>query len=216
MTLRTAKNRRSIAPILIGIVGGSGAGKSWLAHQLKKRLGPKNVATVSLDDFYRDRSHLSMARRNLINFDHPNAIDWPALENAMDSWRAGKAAKIPQYDFATHSRKATPAMPALRPIILIDGLWLFRRRTLRNKFALRIFIECAESSRLKRRIARDCRQRGRTANSVKQQFNCTVQPMHIKYVAPQKQHANVIVPGNFKAEQVARLARLIREKTRSA
>lgn len=211
MTRSAPKNPRLITPLLVGIVGGSGAGKTWLAHQLKKKLGPKNVAAVSLDDFYRDRSHLPTARRNRINFDNPKAIDWPALERAADLWRRGKTATIPQYDFATHSRKAITKSVAPRSVILIDGLWLFWRRALRNKFALRVFIECGVHCRLERRIARDCRQRGRTENSVKQQFLRTVQPMHAKFVAPQKHWANVILPGNFRSGQIAHLTRLIRE-----
>jgi uridine kinase len=201
--------------VLIGIVGGSGSGKSWLASQLQKALGKSRVACVSLDDFYRDRSHLSMARRNQLNFDHPAAIDWAALELAANCWLSARAAPIPRYDFATHSRRKETATIPAKPFVLMEGLWLFRRRSLRSKFSVRIFIECGARCRLKRRLARDCRQRGRTMTSVRKQFHHTVEPMHKKFVEPQKHWADVVLSGDFVKRDISLLANQIRKGSAS-
>src|SRR5262249_23889472 len=140
--------------VLIGIVGGSGSGKTWLADKLATALG-SDVARLSLDDFYRDRSHLPSARRAQINFDQPRAIDWLGVENAVSALLAGRAARIPRYDFKTHSRlHAFKVVPA-KPVIVMDGLCLLRRRSLRRLFQLTIFIDSRTRTRLQRRLERD-------------------------------------------------------------
>src|SRR6266404_2555013 len=169
-------------PILVAIVGGSGSGKSHLAGKLQAGLG-RHAARLSLDDFYRDRSRLSPALRARVNFDHPGAIEWRLVERALRRCLAGKPAQIPRYNFATHSRSARSETFKPRPVALVDGLWLLRRPALRSLFALRVFIDCPRRTRLSRRLTRDQRSRGRTATSIRQQFQATVEPMHARYVA---------------------------------
>src|SRR5262245_32229390 len=123
---------------LVAIVGGSGAGKSWLARKLQTALGSRAVR-ISLDDFYRDRSHTSPARRANINFDHPRAIDWPAVERAVRDLRSGRTARLPRYDFKTHCRLREENILTPKPVVLIEGLWLLRRPSLRRLFDWRIF-----------------------------------------------------------------------------
>ncbi|SRR5258706_5407388 len=197
-------------PLVVAIVGGSGAGKSWLAAHLQKILGQKLAGTISLDEFYRDRSHLSNARRARVNFDNPAAIDWPALESAMDRWLAGKSAAIPSYDFSTHCRRTAKRLVPAKPILFIEGLWLLRRRSIRNKFALSIFIQCSRSCRFGRRLARDRKQRGRSVQSIQKQFQTTVEPMHAKFVEPQKKWADVLLDGNMNRRDVQHLAELLK------
>src|SRR5579871_6045980 len=120
-------------PRLIAITGGSGAGKSWLATELQARLG-KESALLRLDDFYRDRSHLSLPRRARLNFDHPRAIDWPEFEKVLRSCSAGVPVRIPKYDFARHTRAETRRWWRPKRTILIEGLWLLRRRSIRKLF----------------------------------------------------------------------------------
>jgi uridine kinase len=207
-----------VKPLLVAIAGGSGAGKSWLARQIRDALGHRIADIVSLDEFYRDQSHLTATRRARLNFDNPSAIDWPALEAATDCWLAGKSAKIPRYDFSTHCRRVSSRVVSPKAILLIEGLWLFRRRSLRNKFALRIFIECGHQCRLERRIARDCKQRGRSAESVRKQFRTTVEPMHAKFVEPQKHWANLVLDGKLgrrELRQVVELVGLLRRRAYS-
>ena len=186
------KSKPDRSPILVAIVGGSGSGKTWLAGKLQAALGPK-AARLSLDDFYHDRSGLSPARRATINFDHPRAIDWESLERVLLDCCAGKAARLPCYDFKTHSRLRSSKLLKLRPIILVDGLWLLRRPSIRRLFDLRVFLVCPASIRLRRRLARDVLARGRTRASIEKQFWTTVQPMHLKYVAPQARWADVVL-----------------------
>lgn len=181
-----------VRPKLVAIVGGSGSGKSWLAGKLQQAFG-ENVSRISLDAFYRDRSHLSPARRSCINYDHPRSIDWASLEETLLSLGRGQPVMLPHYDFATHtrSRMSQRVMPA--PIVLVEGLWLLRRPAVRKLFALTIFLDCTGRLRLQRRLTRDAVERGRSENSVRRQFRETVAPMHEKFVDPQKAHADVVL-----------------------
>ena len=197
------------SPILVAIVGGSGSGKTWLADKLQADLGPK-AARLSLDDFYRDRSGLSPARRATINFDHPRAIDWKSLERVLLDCRAGKAARLPCYDFKTHCRLRASNVLKPKPVILVDGLWLLRRPSIRRFFGLRIFLECPASLRLRRRLARDVLTRGRTRASIEKQFWNTVEPMHLKYVAPQIRWANVVLHDDCGKGEIEKLAAQLR------
>lgn len=202
---RSSISRFPSSPLLVAIVGGSGSGKTWLAEKLRAALGSR-AARLSLDDFYRDRSHLPLRRRGKINFDHPRAIDWTAVEKALNDLRAGRAARLPRYDFKTHSRLNPP--DAFRPkrIVLMEGLWLLRRPSLRRMFAMKIFIDCPTRVRLRRRLARDLLSRGRTDRSVRKQFWATVQPMHARFVEPQRRWADSALRHNFGEREARRLA----------
>lgn len=194
---------KTLKPKLIAIVGGSGSGKTWLAGQLQKRFGEK-AARLSLDDFYRDLSHLSPKRRCKINFDHPRAIDWKNLERVLGEMAAGRPAETPRYDFATHARLAKGKFVKPKPLIIIDGLWLLRRRAVRRFFSCRVFINCPRSVCLRRRIDRDVVERGREAASVRQQFLEQVVPMHERFVAPQLRWASFVLK-EANADEAARL-----------
>jgi uridine kinase len=195
-------------PILIAIVGGSGSGKTWLAKRLEDKLG-RMATRLSLDDFYRDRSHLSPAQRARLNFDHPRAIDWPRFEQALRDLRAARPAGVPCYDFATHRRPRERVLHA-KPIILVEGLWLLRRRQLARAFELSLFLDCPARVRFQRRLQRDLRSRGRTVDSIRRQFRTTVEPMHRRHVVPQSRLADLrikTIPGR---RQVIDLAARIR------
>jgi uridine kinase len=194
---------------LIAIVGGSGAGKSWLADQLQRRLGAA-AARLSLDDFYHDRSHLSPARRARINFDHPRAIDWARVQTVLQDCLAGRRTEVPRYDFKTHARLARPEVLRPKPLIVMDGLWLFRRPGIRRLFGLRIFIDCPTKVRLNRRLARDLLLRGRDRASVQRQFWETVEPMNAQYVGPQARWAHMILKPPIGKATVSQLVRQIR------
>ncbi len=196
-------------PRLVAIVGGSGAGKSWLAAQLEKKLG-KGVVRLSLDDFYRDRSHLPLARREKINFDHPGAIDWGYVEKVLQNCLVGRTGPCPQYDFATHSRKLRVGKLKPKGIIIMDGLWLLRRPAIRRLFDCRIFLECPQDLRLTRRLRRDLQERGRAPAAIRKQFRSCVLPMHRKYVASQRRWANVVLDSRTLKEGIDQLVARLR------
>jgi uridine kinase len=178
-------------PKLIAIVGGSGSGKSWLADHLHA-LFPEQSAMVSLDSFYLDRSHVPSGLRERLNYDHPRAIDWVAAETFFFQWRQGNPAWLPSYDFASHTRQQGRwCMP--RPLLLADGLWLLCRPEIRRLFDLTIYVDCPEDVRLARRLARDTANRGRSSDSIREQFQKWVAPMHGQFVEPQKKWADVIL-----------------------
>jgi uridine kinase len=197
-----------LKPLLVAIVGGSGSGKSWLAGKLKSLLG-RQAATLSLDDFYRDRSHLSANRRARLNFDDPQAIEWEIFEKTLRELKAGRPVAIPSYDFKTHCRRNNWTTIRPRSVIVVDGLWLLRRPTVRRLFALKVFLECSSQLRLSRRLRRDLAVRGRTPSSVRTQFLQTVEPMHRRYVAGQRRWADVVLRGEWKETEVKRLGAAI-------
>lgn len=172
----------------IAVVGGSGSGKTWLAERLADRLGTATTR-LRLDDFYRDLSHLTRAGRDACNFDDPAAIDWEAVREAVEELAAGRAARAPVYDFASHSRRpGTQSLPPA-PVVIGDGLWLLHPGWLRGRFAFSVFVDCAMEVRLERRIGRDSRERGRNEGSVRRQFETQVEPMHRRFVEPQRAFA---------------------------
>ncbi len=201
--------RHRLAPVLVGIVGGSGSGKTWLADKLEAELAP-NVARLSQDDFYVDRSHLSPTRRARINFDHPRAIDWTKFERVLKHLLAARPARVPIYDFRTHCRTGGSKILVPKPIVLIDGLWLLRRPSIRRLLAFSIFLDCPTPLRLRRRLDRDRRCRGRADAFVKQQFWATVEPMHGKFVAPQARWAEKVLPKNYDSCEIERIASNLR------
>lgn len=200
---------------LVAIVGGSGAGKTWLADQLEKAVG-NGVDRFSQDDFYLDRSHLTPAQREQVNYDHPRAIDWPRMEKTLKDCRAGRAFRVPRYSFTAHTRLPRAEWRRPKSVTIVEGLWLLRRPSLRRLFDLKIFLDCPVRVRLVRRLARDAAERGRSRDSVRHQFWKTVAPMHDRFVAPQASWADVVLRTSPNPEQLRQLAdqvRAVREKS---
>jgi uridine kinase len=188
----------------IALVGGSGSGKTWLAANMQTWLGA-DAGHLSLDDFYRDLGHLPEAARDAVNFDDPAAIDWDALREVLECLERGEAARIPIYDFVTHTRHVATRHLAPARFVVVDGLWLLHHAWLREKFTLRVFIDCSAAERLQRRIERDVMQRGRAEDSVRRQFARHVQPMHERFVEPQRHWATHCVSSPLPKHQHAAL-----------
>jgi uridine kinase len=172
---------------MVAIVGGSASGKTWLADRLCERLGSEKIARISQDDFYRDLSHMTQEEREKVNFDHPDALDWDVLESVFFNLIRGHSAEVPVYDFATHTRcqDRTVKIEPGATISIWDGLWLLNRPALRPLWFRSYFIHCEAETRLKRRIERDTKERGRTELFVQRQFEEATDPMHRKFVEPQ-------------------------------
>jgi uridine kinase len=194
---------------LVAIVGGSGAGKTWLADRLQHALGSQ-VGRLTLDDFYLDRSYLSPARRSGVNFDHPRAIDWPLVERVLDDCRAGRPTRLPRYSFAQHTRLRQQEEWVPPHSIVMDGLWLLLRASVRSQFDLCVFLECPARLRLERRLSRDIAERARAPDSVREQFWKTVAPMHELYVAPQVRWADIVLTEPPSEEEIQELIETVR------
>ena len=185
---------------LIAVVGGSGSGKTWLAAELIEWFGGE-AAHLCLDNFYRDLGHLTGPEREGVNFDDPGAIDWDALQTVLESLERGEVAQVPIYDFAAHVRKPGAVELESRPVVVIEGLWLLHPEWLREKFALSVFVDCPEEIRLLRRMERDVVMRGRTEESVRKQFAEHVQPMHARFVEPQRERSMLCVSSPLLQEE---------------
>jgi uridine kinase len=189
---------------LIAVVGGSGSGKSWLAASLGRVLG-EQAGHLCLDDFYRDLGHLPEDERGRVNFDDPAAIDWESLREALECLERGEAARIPIYDFTSHLQRPETRELAWAPVMVLEGLWLLHPPWLREKFAVSVFVDCPEDERLLRRIERDVSTRGRSEQSVREQFENHVQPMHMQFVEPQREWATRRVDSPMTEAEHARL-----------
>ena len=181
-------------PVVIGMAGGSGAGKTTIAQQLIDRLGADVIAWLPYDAYYADLSHLAFAMRVQCNFDHPDAFDTALYISHIDALCAGHHITMPNYDFVSYTRVAGGHVVHPRPIILLDGILLFVPEAVRTRMHMRIYIDAPDDIRLVRRILRDTQSRGRDITSVCQQYMTTVRPMHQQFVKPSRIHAHVIIP----------------------
>jgi uridine kinase len=212
------ENKPIMQPLIVAIVGGSGSGKTWIAKKLKRSLG-SCAGVLSMDDFYRDLSSLPVSERTKVNFDHPSAIDWTLLTECLKQIQRNERALIPRYDFASHTRGAGLRVWRRKSVVLIDGLWLLRRSELRRNYSFSVFVDCPDKVRLARRIARDVRERGRAEASVRSQFQQCVQPMHSRFVQPQRTRAAFVVASPLsetKFEDLLKALRAALKKTTSA
>ena len=185
-------------PIVIGVAGGSGSGKTTVANEILQRVGDRRIAYIQHDAYYRDLSHLSPAERARVNFDHPDSLETELLIRHIDQLLAGQPAEIPIYDFTVHARtNRTRRIDPCR-IVLIEGILIFADRALRERMDVRIFVDTDADIRFIRRLQRDMLERGRTLQSVIEQYLTTVRPMHLEFVEPSKRYADIIIPeGGF-------------------
>jgi uridine kinase len=181
------------SPLLIGIAGGTGSGKTTLAARLISELSA-DVAVLEHDWYYRDRSGVPISEREDINYDEPAALDNALLVEHLAELRAGRAVECPQYDFATHTRKAATRHVAAASIVAVEGILLFAIPELCQALDLRIFVDTDDDIRLMRRITRDIVERQRDIASIQHQYYSTVRPMHLLHVAPSKRQAHLVVP----------------------
>jgi uridine kinase len=181
------------SPLLIGIAGGTGSGKTTLAAGLTAQLRG-DVAVLEHDWYYRDRSAMTEAEREEVNYDEPAALDNPLLVQHLAELRAGRPVDCPQYDFATHTRRASTLRVEPARIVAVEGILLFAIPELCASLDLRIFVDTDDDIRLMRRISRDIVERKRDISSIEHQYYSTVRPMHVLHVAPSKRHAHLIVP----------------------
>lgn len=182
------------SPMVVGIAGGTGSGKTTVIHEIVATLGSTDVVVIAHDSYYKDRSHMPMEERVKINYDHPDALDTPLLIQHIRQLSAGEPAEVPIYDFSSHTRRPEVILVQPAKVILVEGILILANEELRNLFDIKIFVDTDPDIRFIRRMERDISERARTRESVVKQYMETVRPMHIAYVEPSKSFADVIIP----------------------
>jgi uridine kinase len=182
------------APVVIGIAGGTGSGKTTIANVILERVGAGNIAFLPHDAYYKDLGNLPEVHKELRNFDHPDALESRLLIEHLEMLRTWTTVDIPIYDFTTHSRTKKTRRVEPKPVILVDGILIFAEPALKDLFDVKIFVDTPADVRFIRRLQRDIAERGRTVESVISQYQTTVRPMHEEFVEPSKRHADVIIP----------------------
>jgi uridine kinase len=200
-----------MAPLVIGVAGGSGSGKTTVVRKILEALGDARVAVLEHDRYYRDRNDLRLEERAALNYDHPDSLETDLLVRHVNELRAGRPVQAPVYDFARHARKdETETIPAGRATI-VEGILIYTDPELRKLMDVKVFVDTDDDTRFIRRLRRDIAERGRTVESVIDQYLATVKPMHLEFVEPSKRYADIIVPqGGHNTVAVDMLLRLIR------
>ncbi|GBG24241.1 Uridine-cytidine kinase 2 [Hondaea fermentalgiana] len=190
-----AAEARTRRPLVIGIAGGSGSGKTSISDAVVERIGTKNVTKITHDSYYRDLGEASFEERKKTNFDHPSALETELLVKHLRDLRAGRSVEMPVYDFTTHSRRKDETVTiSPTPVIIVDGILIFSEEELRDLFDIKIFVDTDADIRFIRRLRRDTLERGRSSEEVAKQYLTTVRPMHIQFVEPTKRYADIIIP----------------------
>lgn len=183
--------------LVIGIAGGTGSGKSTLMKNLKERFA-ENVTVLSHDNYYRQHDELTYEQRCQLNYDEPNSLETDLMARHLEQLRRGEAIDCPVYDFTVHNRSQETERIVPKKVIIVEGILIFENEALRNLMDIRIFVDTDADIRICRRMKRDVNKRGRTLESVIEQYQKTVKPMHEKYVDPSKKFAHIIIPGGGK------------------
>ena len=181
-------------PYIVGVAGGTGSGKTTVARRIAEALPAEMVTILEHDAYYLDRGDLSYEERCLLNFDHPESLDTELLVSHVNRLRAGEPVEVPMYDFKIHRRAPTTRRIEPTPIVVVEGILLFADAPLRKTLDLKLFVDTDADVRVLRRVRRDMEKRGRSFESVRDQYYKTVRPMHLQFVEPSKRWADVILP----------------------
>ena len=187
-------------PVLIGIAGGTGSGKTSFARAIVERIGADKAVLLSQDAYYVDPSHLPFEERTKINYDHPDSYETSLLLGHLDALKAGQSVPRLAYDYVEHARVDTGELIEPTSVILLEGIMVLAEEALRERFDIKLFIDTDADVRILRRLARDMRDRGRTLESVTKQYLELVRPMHLEFTEPSKRHADLIIPQGARNE----------------
>jgi uridine kinase len=198
-------------PVVIGVAGGTGSGKTTVARRILDRVGAEHIAYIAHDAYYRDLSHLPERLRAQVNFDHPDALETELLVEHLRTLRAGQPIEIPTYDFTVHTRTDQTRRVEVAPVVIVEGILVFVEPELRKLFDVKIYIDTDADVRFIRRLRRDIEERERSVQSVCEQYLSTVRPMHLEFVEPSKRYADVIIPeGGFNEVAIGMVAARIK------
>jgi len=203
--------------MIIGICGGTGSGKTTVANRILESVRADEVVFIQQDLYYRDLKDMPLDYRNAANFDHPDAVDNDLLVNHLKKLNAGEPVELPIYDFKTHSRLSATTRVEPTPIVIVEGILIFAEPRLLEQMDIKIFVDTPDDLRFIRRLRRDIAERGRTLDSVIDQYMATVRPMHMQFVEPSKRFADVIIPeGGHNLVSVDLISGKIRERLASS
>lgn len=198
-------------PLIIGVAGGTASGKTTIANAIRDAISPSPMVVIQHDAYYRDAGHLPPAERAKINFDHPDALDTDLMVQHLRELIAGRPVEMPVYDFSTHTRLTKGVVRKPAKVILIEGLLIFCERALRDLMDVKIFVDTDSDLRFIRRLKRDLEERGRSLDSVIDQYLGTVRPMHIAFVEPSRKYADIIIPEGHNPVSTALVVTMIRQ-----
>jgi uridine kinase len=179
---------------VIGVAGGSGSGKTTVVRRILDSLGPEQVTVLDHDRYYRDRNDLRLEERAALNYDHPDALETDLMVQHVRALKGGQSVDVPQYDFTRHARLAETETFQTRRALIVEGILVFTDAALRDLMDIKVFVDTDSDTRFIRRLKRDVAERGRTMDSVIDQYQQTVKPMHLEFVEPSKRYADVIIP----------------------
>lgn len=202
-------------PLIIGFAGGSGSGKTTIARAVARAIGPDHVVLIEHDSYYRDQSDIPFEVRAKTNFDHPDALESELLVAHLKELLAGRPIEKPVYDFTVHARKSETVTVHPLPVVIVEGILVLVEPELRDLMDLKIYVDTDADVRLLRRLERDIKERGRSFDSVLNQYLTTVRPMHLQFVEASKRHADIIIPEGYNVGAVGTVVSMIREVVRS-
>lgn len=198
-------------PFVIGVAGGSGSGKTTVVRNIIGALGNDSVSVLEHDRYYRDHPELRFEERATLNYDHPDSLETDLLVQHVEELRAGRAVQAPVYNFARHQRQPDTATITPRTAVIVEGILIFTDPALRRLMDVKVFVDTDDDTRFIRRLQRDIRDRGRTVESVIDQYLGTVKPMHLEFAVPSKRYADIIIPlGGHNTVAIDMLLTLIR------
>ena len=201
-------------PLVIGVAGGSGSGKTTVVRKIVDALEDTRVTVLEHDRYYRDRNDLRFEERLALNYDHPDSLETDLMVRHVKALRAGEGVEAPRYDFARFTRMADPETVAPRRALIVEGILIYTDAELRKLMDIKVFVDTDDDTRFIRRLQRDIKERGRTVQSVIDQYLSTVKPMHLEFVEPSKRYADIIIPrGGHNAVAIDMLLTLIRGLT---
>jgi len=210
-TSRDATTRHRPAPLVIGVAGGSGSGKTTVVRRIIESIGDDQVTVLEHDRYYRDRNDLRLEERAALNYDHPDSLETDLLVRHLHELRAGRTIEVPTYDFARYARQSVTVPASPRKAIIVEGILIFADAALRALMDIKVFVDADDDTRFIRRLQRDIAERGRTVSSVIDQYLGTVKPMHLEFVEPSKRYADIIIPlGGHNTVAIDMLLTLIR------
>jgi len=184
----------SSSPVVVGVAGGSGSGKTTVIQRILERVGWDRIAYLPHDAYYKDASHLPTSERVHLNVDHPNSLDNTLLIEQIRKLVAGRPVDVPVYDFTNYTRSEQVRRVLPSPVVLVEGILVFADEALRDLMDIKIYVETDPDIRFIRRLQRDLNERGRSVQSVIEQYLSTVRPMHLRFVEPSKRYADIIIP----------------------